>query len=129
ERYAILWLAAGLTVLVLAVWTGLLSTLASAAGITYLPSALFAVSFLFVLVMLVHFSLTISRLSDQNTILAQRLALLQERLDRDLGEELDGDARGSEEAALARSAGGPSHPPGRSSRSRGIIPARPRPAP
>lgn len=82
ERYAILWLTAGITVLVLSVWTSLLTRLSHAAGISYLPSALFAVAFLFVLVMLVHFSITISRLSHQNTALAQRLALLQQRLER-----------------------------------------------
>jgi len=82
ERYAILWLLAGVTVLVLALWKGLLSTLAHAVGIYYTPSALFAVTFVFVLVMLVHFSIIVSRLSDQNTILAQRLALLQQRLDQ-----------------------------------------------
>jgi hypothetical protein len=91
ERYALLWLVAGVTVLVLALWKGLLSTLAHAAGITYLPSALFAVAFLFVVVMLVHFSMTISRLSDQNTILAQRLALLQQRLDRARAGQPDGE--------------------------------------
>ena len=89
ERYAILWLMAGLTVLVLALWKGLLTTLAHAAGISYLPSALFAVAFLFVLVMLVHFSMTISRLSDQNTMLAQRLALLQQSLEQERGAEPD----------------------------------------
>jgi hypothetical protein len=89
ERYAILWLATGVTLLVLALWKGLLTKLAQAAGIHYLPSALFAVAFLFVLVMLVHSSMTISRLSDQSTILAQRLALLQRRL------ELLGDAGGA----------------------------------
>ncbi|MHB8491570.1 MAG: DUF2304 domain-containing protein [Solirubrobacteraceae bacterium] len=81
ERYAILWLVAGLAVLVLGLWQGLLSTLAHAVGIYYTPSALFAVTFLFVLVLLVHFSLTVSRLSDQNTTLAQRVALLQQRLE------------------------------------------------
>jgi hypothetical protein len=85
ERYAILWLLAGFTVLVLALWKGLLTTLAHAAGISYLPSALFGVAFLFVLLMLVHFSTTISRLAHQNTTLAQRLALLQERLEREVG--------------------------------------------
>lgn len=79
ERYAILWLVAAATVLVLGLWQGLLTKLSHAAGIYYPPSALFAVAFLFVLVMLVHFSMTISRLSDQNKILAQRLALLQQR--------------------------------------------------
>jgi hypothetical protein len=86
ERYAILWLTAAITVLVLSVWTGLLTTLSHAAGISYLPSALFAIAFLFVLVMLVHFSMTVSRLSDQNTILAQRLALLQQRLEQEQGD-------------------------------------------
>ena len=86
ERYAILWLTAGVTVLVLGLWKGLLSTLSHAVGIYYPPSVLFAVAFLFVLVMLVHFSMTISRLADQNTVLAQRLALLQERLEQEPGD-------------------------------------------
>ncbi len=82
ERYAIMWFAAGVTVLVLALWKGLLTKLAHAAGIHYLPSALFAGAFLFVVAMLVHSSMTISRLVDQSSVLAQRLALLQQRLDR-----------------------------------------------
>lgn len=81
ERYAILWLVAGITVLVLGVWQGLLTTVSHAVGIYYPPSALFAVAFVFVLVILMHFSITVSRLSDQNKILAQRLALLQRLLD------------------------------------------------
>jgi hypothetical protein len=117
ERYALLWLAAGVTLLVLALWKGLLTKLAHAAGISYLPSALFAVAFLFVVAMLVHFSITISRLSDQNTVLAQRLALLQERLDQRDGQGSNGqgsdatEARsalaGSERAAGKAPAGGP----------------------
>jgi hypothetical protein len=99
ERYAILWLTAAATVLVLSVWTGLLAKLAHAAGIAYLPSALFAVAFLFVLVMLVHFSMTISRLAHQNTVLAQRLALLQQRL------ELPDLARESDQASATSSPG------------------------
>jgi hypothetical protein len=82
ERYAILWLIAGAVVLVLGFWKGLLTTIAHGVGIYYAPSALFAVTFLFVLLMLVHFSTTVSRLWDQNKVLAQRLALLQERLDQ-----------------------------------------------
>jgi hypothetical protein len=81
ERYAILWLVLGVTILVLAAWKGLLTTLSHAAGIYYPPAALFAVAFVFVLALLLHFSIVLSRLSDQNKILAQRLALLQQRLD------------------------------------------------
>lgn len=83
ERYALLWLAAGVVVLVLAVWKGLLTTLSHAVGIYYPPAALFAIAFLFVLIMLVHFSVAVSRLSDQNKILAQRVALLQQQLEQE----------------------------------------------
>jgi len=81
ERYAILWLVAGATVLVLSLAQGAIQSVAHDAGVDYAPSALFAIAFLFVLVMLVQFSMTISRLSDQNTALAQRVALLQQSLE------------------------------------------------
>jgi hypothetical protein len=81
ERYALLWLFSSAVLLALALWKGLLETLAHAMGIFYPPSALFVIAFGFILVLLLHFSLVISRLADQNKILAQRLGLLQQRLD------------------------------------------------
>lgn len=109
ERYAILWLVAGVTLLVLALWKGLLTTLSHAAGIYYPPAALFAVGFLFVLIMLVHFSMTVSRLSDQNKVLAQRLALLQQRLEQAATEQ-DGPAASRAESPAAEPSGDqPSH--------------------
>jgi hypothetical protein len=81
ERYALLWLFASAILLGLAVWRDLLETLASAVGIYYAPSALFAVAFAFVLVLLLHFSLVISRLADNTKVLAQRVGFLQQRID------------------------------------------------
>lgn len=80
ERYALLWLAAGLVLLVLAVWQHLLSTVAKAVGIYYPPNAFFVIAFGFVLLLLLHFSTAVSRLADQTRLLAQRLALLEERV-------------------------------------------------
>jgi hypothetical protein len=80
ERYAILWLLSAVVMLGLAIWKGLLSELASAIGIIYPPNALFVVAFGFVLILLLHFSLAVSRLSDQTKVLAQRLALLEKRM-------------------------------------------------
>jgi hypothetical protein len=79
ERYAVLWLFAAIVLLALAAWKGLLETVANAVGIYYAPSALFAVAFGFILVLLLHFSVAVSRLSEQTKVLAQRLALLEER--------------------------------------------------
>ena len=81
ERYAILWLATGLVLVALSVWRDGLNTIARWFGVRgYPPAVLFAVGLLFVIAVLLHYSTVISRLSDQNTILAQRLALLESRI-------------------------------------------------
>ena len=79
ERYAILWLAAALVLLLLASWTQLLRVLASAVGIATPSNAFFVVAFAFLLLLVLHFSTVVSRLSDENRVLAQRLSLLEER--------------------------------------------------
>jgi hypothetical protein len=81
ERYALLWLFSAAVLLGLAVWKNLLERVASTIGIYYAPSALFVIAFGFILVLLLHFSLVISRLADQNKVLAQRLGMLQQRVD------------------------------------------------
>ena len=82
ERYALLWLASAFVLLALAVWRGALEDVATALGIFYPPNALFLIALVFVLVLLLHFSLAVSRLADQSKVLAQKLALLEERVSR-----------------------------------------------
>jgi hypothetical protein len=78
ERYALLWVLTGLVLLVLSVWRGGLNTIAGWVGVeTYPPAVLFAVASLFILAVLLHYSTVISKLTDQNVILAQRVALLE----------------------------------------------------
>jgi hypothetical protein len=79
ERYALLWLLAAVVLIILAVWRSLLVHVSRAVGIIYAPNALFFVAFAFVLLLLLHFSAAVSRLSDQTKVLAQRLALLEEQ--------------------------------------------------
>jgi hypothetical protein len=83
ERYALLWLLTGAVILVLAIWRGALEQLASLVGISYPPSALFVLVSFFVLLLLLHYSTVISKLSEQNMILAQRLAQLEHRVTED----------------------------------------------
>jgi hypothetical protein len=82
ERYALLWLFSSIVLVGLASWRGGLDWLAQQIGVAYPPNALFIVAFGFVLWMLLHFSVAVSRLSDQSKVLAQRLALLEERMRR-----------------------------------------------
>jgi len=78
ERYALLWLATGAILLVLSAWRGALNTIAGWLGVSsYPPAILFAAATLFVIVVLLHYSTVLSKLADESTILAQRLALLE----------------------------------------------------
>ena len=93
ERYALLWLLTGIVLLALSIWRDGLNTIAGWFGVqTYPPAILGAVGALFILAVLLHYSTVISRLADQNVILAQRLALLEQRLREG---EVTGGGRGS----------------------------------
>jgi hypothetical protein len=94
ERYALLWLGSAVVLLVLSVWRNGLELFASAVGVAYAPSALFLVALGFILLLLLHFSLVISRLADQTKVLAQRVGLLQHEID-----ELRADADATAAAA------------------------------
>jgi hypothetical protein len=103
ERYALVWMGAALVLLVLAIWQGLLTKVSRAVGIYYPPNALFVVAFGFLLLLLLHFSAAVSRLGDQTRVLAQRVALLEERQMTEAGAIAPDDDVGV--AAEERSAG------------------------
>jgi Uncharacterized conserved protein (DUF2304) len=82
ERYALLWLATGVVLLVLSAWRGGLNTIAGWLGVEgYPPPILFAAAIMFVIAVLLHYSTVLSRLTDDNVLLAQEVALLRARLD------------------------------------------------
>ena len=83
ERYALLWLVTGAVLLVLSAWRGGLNTIAGWLGVSgYPPAILFAAATLFIILVLLHYSTVLSRLTDENVVLAQRLGLLDERVRR-----------------------------------------------
>ena len=105
ERYALLWLFSALVLLGLAIWRDALEVIANALGIIYPPNALFVIAGGFVLVLLLHFSLAVSRLSEQSKVLAQRQALLEER-QRQLEGRVESDSSSSAAEASARTSSG-----------------------
>jgi hypothetical protein len=80
ERYALLWLLSAVVILGLAIWQDALNQIARAMGIVSAPNALFLVAVGAILLLLLHFSAAMSRLSDQSKVLAQRQAILEQRL-------------------------------------------------
>ena len=107
ERYALLWLFSALVLLGLSAWEGALEQMANLVGIVYPPNALFLVAFGFVLILLLHFSVAVSRLSDQTKVLSQRLALLEHRQNR-TEEQVAKDAGGERDTELEREESRPS---------------------
>ncbi len=80
ERYALLWMALTVGLLVLAVWNDLLVWISDALGFELAANFLFVAAFGVGILLLLHFSVASSRLSDETKILAQEVARLDEQL-------------------------------------------------
>jgi len=77
EEYSILWLAGSVVILVLSLKQDWLISIAKTVGIAYPPSFLFLVGILFILLILIHFSIAISKLHQMNKKMAQEIALMK----------------------------------------------------
>jgi len=82
EKYALLWFGSAILMIVISLWRDLLVKLANFMGVHYAPSALFLVIIFCGLILFLHFTIVISRLTEENKTLAQDVALLRERVER-----------------------------------------------
>jgi hypothetical protein len=80
EEYSLLWLSSSLVFIVFSIWRHGLEFFAKLMGIAYPPAALFLILLLAIFLILIEFSINISRLTEENKILAQELALLKDEL-------------------------------------------------
>lgn len=80
EEYALVWLFAGVTIVVLSLFGGLVGLMASLVDVTYPPTLIFVAGLLFALVIILSQSVTISGQADRLRDLAQTTALLEHRL-------------------------------------------------
>ena len=78
EEYSILWLFGSAVILVLSLKQAWLVRLAHTVGVVYPPSFLFLLGILFILLILIHFSIAISKLHQMNKKMAQEIALMKE---------------------------------------------------
>lgn len=82
EEYSLLWLALIGAMLLLAAFEDITVWVADALDVAYAPSIIYFVALAIVAAMLFHYSLEISRLSDQSRRLAQEVSLLRSRLEK-----------------------------------------------
>jgi hypothetical protein len=87
EEYSWLWLLTGAVILLLTVWFDLLKWITHLVGAVMPSSTIFLCAFVFLILISLHFSVVISKLTDRNRELAQRYALLELEM-RELRERL-----------------------------------------
>lgn len=81
EEYSLLWLFSSFVFIIFSIWRDGLEYFAQLIGIAYPPAALFLILLLAIFLILIEFSINISKLTEKNTILAQELALLKNELE------------------------------------------------
>lgn len=79
EEYTVLWVLTALALLLLAAWGGLLHDLAHIIGANSQASTLYFFGLLFVVFLLLHFSVRVSNLERRVVVLLQEVALLAKR--------------------------------------------------
>jgi hypothetical protein len=82
EAYALIWGIMSIVFLILACWMEALDFISELIGIKYGPATLFLVLLMTVILILIQFSVIISKQTDKIKNLTQESSLLKERLER-----------------------------------------------
>ena len=82
EEYAFIWIVSTFALILFSFWRNALELLAHLFGVHDPPNLLFTGAIMATLLYLLHLSLTVSKLQHQNKTLAQEIALLKEKMDR-----------------------------------------------
>ncbi|HXG63901.1 MAG TPA: DUF2304 domain-containing protein [Blastocatellia bacterium] len=80
EKYALLWLVAGAVMMFAPLATRAIDMFSSALGFHYAPAFILLLGFFALCLINLQYSVVISRLTKNNKTLAQRLALMEQRL-------------------------------------------------
>jgi hypothetical protein len=77
EEYSLLWLGVSIIFLLFSAWRQGLEKLAHLLGVAYAPAALFILMLLGILLILIQFSVIISKLSDRTKVLVQEMGIMK----------------------------------------------------
>ena len=81
EHYAIIWLLTAVSIFIFGIWPNSLNVISRIVRLHHLTT-LFLVAFLFLLAIVLHFTLAISQLFDRNRRLTQEVACLRFELEQ-----------------------------------------------
>jgi uncharacterized protein DUF2304 len=80
EKYALLWIVGGTVMMLAPLATKTIDTLSTALGFHYAPAFVLLLAFFALCLINLQYSVVISRLTKNNKSLAQRFAILEQRL-------------------------------------------------
>ncbi len=80
EEYAIIWIVCTIILVIFSVWRNGLEVFSRILGIYEAPNMVFTGAIFVIMIYLLHLSIVLSKLQEQNKKLAQELALLKEKL-------------------------------------------------
>ena len=83
EKNALLWVLAGLTIILVSSFPNLLTWLSMLVGVYYPPAFLFLIGIMFILFIIIQQSAQITNLEEKNTELTQLMAILNHRIEGD----------------------------------------------
>lgn len=81
EEYSLLWLTSIIIIAIIAFHRSMIITIADLLGVAYAPSAIFIVAFVVGFLLVLHFSVAISRLLERDKRLTQEIGLLRLELE------------------------------------------------
>ena len=94
ENYAILWILTALVLSAAPFLIDYLDELARAVGIHYPPAFIYTVAIMFIMVLLLNFSVIVSKLSEQNKVMIQEQGILKKRV-LELEQQINNPANGA----------------------------------
>jgi len=77
-EYSILWLSVSSVILITSIWQNIGDRIAHFIGIDYPPALFFLIAIFFLILILLHFSLEMTKLKGQNKTLVQEMSLLKQ---------------------------------------------------
>lgn len=87
EDYGLWWVLAAIGLLTISIWHDLLDLISQTMGIAYPPTVLLLALTMIVFLLSLHYATSLSRLADQNKRLAQEVALLRCKIEREVAKQ------------------------------------------
>jgi len=88
-QYSLLWIMMGILFFVFSIWNKALELVSTLLGIAYQPTAFILILLMAIVMILIQYSIVISRLSEDNKNLVQELGMLKMEL-KELEKKMEG---------------------------------------